>query len=143
MAGITGIEWSGFGDVTAAFVRMGAGVDQAARANMREATAFLIKEAMANFEGAHKKGAPHEGGSKPNVVTGNLRRSIMADDIKHAGMGSYETTVGPTMRYGRRVEMGLDHGKGGAYPYFGPAAAKTRTVMSAIAAVNWARYITP
>lgn len=141
MSGFTSVSWSGFGDVRAAFVRIGAGVDQAAKANMTEATAFLIKEAMANFEGAHKKGQPHVGGDKPNVVTGNLRRSIMADGVHHTGMGSYETTVGPTMKYGRRVELGL--APTGAYPYFGPAAAKTRTIMSAIATANWARYITP
>lgn len=140
-SGISGISWSGFGEVQAAFVRMGEGVDQAAKANMTEATAFLIKEAMANFEGAHKKGKPHVGGAKPNVVSGNLRRSIMADSTKHSGMGAYETTVGPTMKYGRRVELGL--APTGAYPYFGPAAAKTRTIMSAIATANWARYVTP
>lgn len=140
--GISGVEWFGFQEVQAAFVRIGVGVDLAAKANTTQAATFLIREAQANFEGAHEKGKPHVGGDKPNVVTGDLRRSIMADGLRHTGMGGYETSVGPTMKYGRRVELGME-GHGGAYPYFGPAAARTRTLMSAIATVNWAKFVIP
>lgn len=134
------MEWTGLDKLQAAFVRAGSQVDAAARANVSQASMILIKDAQGNFEGSHKKGEPHVGGAKPNVVTGNLRRSIMADGIQHIAMGSYSTTVGPTMRYGRRVELGL--APTGAYPYFGPAAADLRQQMGAIAAANWERYIT-
>lgn len=122
-----------------AFVRVGAQVDAAAKANVAEASNRLIKDARSNFQGSHKKGEPHVGGNKPNVVTGNLRRSIMSDGLTHIAMGEYGTKVAPTMRYGRRVELGL--APTGAYPYFGPATAKLRGEMGAIAAANWARHI--
>ena len=54
-------------------------------------------------------------------------------------MGVYSTRVGPTMKYGRRVELGL--APTGAYPYFGPAAKVVRAEMAAIATANWARFI--
>ncbi|MBT2537195.1 HK97 gp10 family phage protein [Arthrobacter sp. ISL-69] len=133
------MDWTGMDQLQAAFVRAGSQVDAAARANVTQASMILIKDAQGNFEGSHKKGQPHVGGSKPNVVTGNLRRSIMADGITHIAMGSYATTVGPTMRYGRRVELGL--APTGAYPYFGPAAADLRHQMGSIAAANWERHI--
>jgi hypothetical protein len=132
-------EFTGMDALQAAFVRVGAQVDDATRANVTQGSAMLIRDAQANFQGSHKKGQPHVGGSKPNIVTGNLRRSIMADTLRHIAMGEYSQQVGPTMRYGRRVELGL--APTGAYPYFGPAAAKLRTEMGAIAAGNWARHV--
>jgi hypothetical protein len=139
MAGMLGFDWSGLKEVQAAIVDVGKQVDLAAAANVKEASARLIKDAQANFSGSHKKGEPHVGGSQPNIVTGNLRRSIMADSLTHGAMGIYSTTVGPTLKYGRRVELGL--APTGAYPYFGPAAAKLRTEMAAIAVANWAKYL--
>jgi hypothetical protein len=138
---VTGLEflWHGLEDLEKAVVRAGVQADAAARANTNLAAATLIRDAQNNFQGSHKKGQPHVGGDKPNVVTGNLRRSIMADSTKSFGMGIYSTQVGPTMKYGRRVELGL--APTGAYPYFGPAAAKLRAELGAIATANWARFI--
>jgi hypothetical protein len=133
------VIWHGMEELAQAVVRAGAQVDAAAKANVSVAAATLIKDAQANFSGSHKKGEPHVGGSQPNIVTGNLRRSIMADSTNHLAMGVYSTQVGPTMKYGRRVELGL--APTGAYPYFGPAAAKLRTEMAAIATANWVRYL--
>lgn len=132
--------WTGLEDLQKAMVKAGAQVDAAAAANVKIGAMTLVRDAQANFQGSHKKGEPHVGGDKPNIVTGNLRRSIMADSLRHAAMGSYTTSVGPTMKYGRRVELGL--APTGPYPYFGPAAAKLRAEMGAIATANWARYIT-
>lgn len=133
------VTWTGMEALERAFVRVGTQVDQAARANVTQGSLTLIKDAQANFQGSHRKGQPHVGGNKPNVVTGNLRRSIMADSLRHLAMGEYSQQVGPTMRYGRRVELGL--APTGAYPYFGPAAKQLRTQMATIATANWARYI--
>lgn len=138
--GFAGAEWVGLDAFHEAFARMGAGVDVAARRNVTEATAYLIREAQSNFEGSHKKGAPHVGGAKPNVVTGNLRRSIVGSGVRHDLMGGYTNTVGPTAKYGRRVELGMP-GMGGAYPYFGPAAKTIRGRMAGIAAANWAKFV--
>jgi hypothetical protein len=138
---VAGLEfiWHGLEDLEKAVTRAGEQAEAAAAANVKVASMTLIKDAQNNFEGSHKKGQPHVGGDKPNVVTGNLRRSIMADSLNHYGMGIWSTRVGPTMKYGRRVELGL--APTGAYPYFGPAAAKLRAEMGAIATANWARYI--
>ncbi len=131
--------WVGMDELQRAFIRAGAQVDAAAKANVAEASLRLIKDARGNFEGSHKKGQPHVGGNKPNVVTGNLRRSIMGAGLAHLAMGEYSTKVAPTAKYGRRVELGL--APTGAYPYFGPATAKLRNEMGAIAAANWAKHI--
>lgn len=132
-------SWVGMEELQRAFARVGGQVDAAAKANVAEASMRLIKEARDNFEGEHEKGQPHVGGNKPNVVTGNLRRSIMNSGLVHLAMGEYADKVGPSMRYGRRVELGL--APTGAYPYFGPAAAKVRDQMAGIAAANWAKHI--
>jgi hypothetical protein len=138
---MTGYEaiWTGLEAMEKAFTRAGVQADLAARENVRIAAMTLVRDAQNNFEGAHKKGQPHVGGDKPNIVTGNLRRSIMADSLNHYAMGVYTTSVGPTMKYGRRVELGL--APTGAYPYFGPAAKQLRAEMAAIATANWARFI--
>ena len=60
-------------------------------------------------------------GKGPNVVTGNLRRSIRT--TVHYGFGSYVAEVGPTMIYARQVEKGGGRWKSGVkYPYLEPAA---------------------
>lgn len=139
--GLQGAIWQGLGEANAAFARMNAGMDLAARANVEQASAILIREAMSNFEGAHRRGEPHRGGPKPNVVTGNLRRSIQAQSLIHDGPGRYSREVGPTAVYARAIELGRE-GHNRAYPYFGPAAKTIRQRMPAIAMENWARYIT-
>ena len=60
-------------------------------------------------------------GKGPNVVTGNLRRSIRT--TVHYGFGTYVAEVGPTMIYARQVEKGGGNWKSGVkYPYLEPAA---------------------
>jgi hypothetical protein len=62
--------------------------------------------AKKNFEGNHAKGDPHVGGSKPNTVSGTLRRSIVTIGFP-TGPGSWEVRVAPTTVYGRRIELGF------------------------------------
>lgn len=72
--------------------------------------------------GSHKRGTKREagGGDGPNVITGNLRRSIKTE--LRQGFGSYVATVGPTMIYARQVELGGGRWKSGVkYPYLKPA----------------------
>ena len=138
MAGYEAV-WKGLEEMEKAFTRAGVQADLAARENVKVASMTLIRDAQGNFQGSHKKGQPHVGGNKPNIVTGNLRRSIMADSLNHYGMGIWTAKVGPTMKYGRRVELGL--APTGSYPYFGPAAKQLRLEMAAIATANWARFI--
>lgn len=62
----------------------------------------------------------------PNVITGNLKRSI---NTTVRGFGDmYVATVGASMVYARAVELGLPQWKRrrGGYPYIGPAADRMR-----------------
>lgn len=132
---------TGVRELQAALTRGMAQADLAARANVQLASLELIKEAQANFSGSHRKGYPHvpNGNNYPNVVTGTLRRSIISDGIRPLGPAFYSTKVGPTTKYGRRVELGLH--PTGAYPYFGPAVKRVRAKVNTIAAANWAKLI--
>lgn len=132
--------WRGFADMDAALKRAMVQADLAAREIVAVASAELIRDAMANFEGAHRKGEAHVGGNKPNIVTGNLRRSIRGSGIARGAWGEYKQTVGPTTVYGRAVEMGRP-GRSRAFPYFGPAAAGVRVRMDGISTLIWSKYL--
>lgn len=59
----------------------------------------------------------------PNVVTGNLRRSITTKALPKGFEGIYAVEVSATMVYARAVEFGHPRWKPGVkYPYLGPAA---------------------
>lgn len=97
-----------------------------ARAVVAAGQAILVREAQAGFSGAHAKGAPHVGGDQPNVVTGDLRRSIRMFPPMEVATLTFAGKVGPTMIYGRAVELGLPSWTRG-YPYMKPAAERARS----------------
>jgi hypothetical protein len=132
---------TGIGSLTTAFAAWSKALDDTAKANVEQIAAMVIRDAMGNFDGAHTKGKPHvpNANNFPNIVTGTLRRSIQGSPLEKDGPGAYRTTVGPTAKYGRRVELGL--APTGAYPYFGPAVRKARQEMAGILAANIARYL--
>lgn len=130
----------GVREFESALRKVAAQADLAARRNVAEAAALLEKTAKANFEGHHKKGQPHEGGDKPNVVSGTLRRSIHHTPIARLGFANYGTDVGPSTVYARSVELG-NHPGWAAYPYFEPAYDELRGQYGAIAARNWGRFM--
>jgi len=112
------IVWSGVEEFAAALGRVGERTSIEARAALAEVASELEKVAKRNASGR----------PGPNVVTGTLRRSITHDPITPWGIGGWQTKVGPTVIYGRRIELGF---KGAdslgrvfdapGYPYFGPA----------------------
>lgn len=128
---------TGLAEVAAAFKRAQRNLDKINQSNVMFLSAWLEAEAKRNFEGAHKRGRPRvpNSNNRPNIVTGNLRRSIRSSTLMHWGRGGWVKEVGPTAIYGRRVEMGF---KGAdsrgrvynqpAYPYFGPAVKRLRPV---------------
>jgi hypothetical protein len=65
-------------------------------------------------------GEPRPNGP-PVVRTGNLRRSIRGDK-QNIGFQKYTATVGPTLEYGRVLELGFSNGN--QYPYMQPAYIK-------------------
>lgn len=146
------LAWDGLKAVEAAFTKVSADADAAARSIVAKSAAVVEAAAKANFEGAHKKGEPHVGGSKPNVVTGTLRRGIRADPVVRYGLAEYGTRVAPRVIYARRVELGYPgggkgsgrgHGRTSPHPFFDPAVKDTKPKLEALAAAEWARFLRP
>jgi phage gpG-like protein len=112
-----------------------AGMDKLEQ-NMESAAEYAIamaglaveRQAKINANtGTHKRGEGHIPGTGPgpNVVTGNLRRSIRTD-VRY-GFGNYIAVVGAYAEYARAVELGSSRWKSGVkYPYLGPAADTLR-----------------
>jgi hypothetical protein len=99
-------------------------VSDAARYAIGMAAASVERQAKKNANtGTHPRGTPRIPGTGPgpNVVTGNLRRSIFSRT--KVGFGNtYVAEVGASMVYARAVEMGLPEWKSGVkYPYMVPA----------------------
>lgn len=110
-------------------------IEQGAQIGIMRAGLEIERRAKKNFVGARKykimtskKGnvylkidpPRHTGGQFPNVVTGNLRRSITTSFTR--GMGKYTATVGSSMIYARSVERGNKQNPAIKYPYLEPAA---------------------
>lgn len=115
-----------------------ANIDSGARAARDEMMAALIQLSKEQIAGArpYTKG-PRGGriyekaipGEPPMNRTGNLRRSIRGEKTS-AGFGTYMAIVGPTIIYGRRVELGGGNWPSGVrFPYMEPAYAQFRSVV--------------
>jgi hypothetical protein len=93
----------------------------------------LIQLAKAEIVGKRPKGQVATSGQPPMNRTGNLRRSIRGEKY-NVGFAKYEAIVGPTMIYGRAVEMGgaPTWTKGQKFPYMSPAYAKFRLIAPRI-----------
>jgi hypothetical protein len=111
-------------------------IEQGAQLGIMRVGLAVERQAKLNFQGTRsyekrtsKNGRPylvttppkHVGGSGPNTVTGNLKRSIKT--TYRVGLGVYTAEVGPTMIYARQVEKGGGNWPAGVkYPYLEPAA---------------------
>jgi hypothetical protein len=119
------IEFTNLSQFLAAFGKTQVEMNNAARFAIGMAAAEVERQAKKNANtGTHKRGQGHIPGTGPgpNVVTGNLRRSIYSQT--KIGFGSsYVAEVGASMVYARAVELGLPEWKSGVkYPYLAPAA---------------------
>jgi hypothetical protein len=131
------IVWTGVTEFVAALDRASARASSAARS----ATVEIASE----IEKATKERASGRPG--PEVVTGTLRRSIRHDPVTPWGVGGWQTQIGPTAVYGRRIELGFagpdslgrhfDPSK--KYPYFEPGFRSVVPRIPAIMAKNF-RY---
>lgn len=139
--------WVGMDEVMARLSAMTAQASAAAKVAAVGAASIVEAKAKANFEGSHSKGKPHVGGDKPNVVTGTARRSIVTDPVESVALGEFLTRVGPTVVYGRRLELGWPGSSGRshqhtrAFPYFDPAVADTQPEVAEFAAQTWAKFM--
>jgi phage gpG-like protein len=85
---------------------------------------------------------PSRPGDPPSLVTGTLRRSIVATPAISAGPARYLATVGGTVIYARIQELGGTAGRGSvlpARPYLRPATEKLASsgTLTAVAAKAW------
>ena len=133
------MSWTGIDDLFAGYEKMMTHADMAAKQIIAESGALVIALAQRNFEGVHKRGKPHVGGEKPNIVTGYLRRSIRMNPIVKIGRGSYVSQVGPNAVYGRSVELGRNGSTG--HPYFTPAVHSAEQAFGLIRDRAFAQHL--
>ena len=89
----------------------------------------LAKE---QIKGKRQPGEKAISGKPPMNRTGNLRRSIKGEKVR-LGFATYAAVVGPTIIYGRRVELGGGNWPNGTkFPYMKPAWIKFRPLVSII-----------
>jgi len=107
----------GVPEFVAALEAMDARVDAATGTAVRDGALIIQRQAQTNASGR----------PGPRVITGTLRRSIRVDGPHRIGT-AWEARVGPTVVYGRRVELGFDGTDSlgrtyhqPPYPYFAPA----------------------
>ena len=113
--------------------KAGKSIHDGARATRDEMMVTLIQLAKAEIVGRRPKGERATSGKPPMNRTGNLRRSIRGEKY-NVGFAKYEAIVGPTMIYGRAVEMGgaPTWTRGQKFPYMSPAYAKFRLIAPRI-----------
>lgn len=111
-----------------------------------EARAAVV-EGAAELEWHAKSRASGRPG--PEVVSGTLRRGITHDPVTPWGVRGWETRVGPTAIYSRRIELGFRGADSlgrvynqGPYPYFEPAWREVAPWMLRNYAAHWSAALT-
>lgn len=135
------LKWEGIPEFKAALDKAERNIDRASSAALIELAALAESKAKANFQGSHSRGQPHTGGAMPNIVSGNLRRSIQRSTVERKGPGDYMTRVFPSTVYARAVELGNPARGSRAFPYFAPAMRVVRLNANDILARAWSKYI--
>lgn len=111
-------------------------IDLGARGARDEMMTAFIQLAQEEIRGQRPKGQKAVTGEPPMNRTGNLRRSIRGEKNKE-GFAHYTAEVGPTMVYGRAVELGGQYGpktwrNGENFPYMKPAFEKFQRIAMSI-----------
>ena len=115
-------------------------IDEGARAARDEMMTTFIQLAQEEIKGQRGKvGSKWEKatpGEPPKNRTGNLRRSIRGEKARE-GFASYTAIVGPTIIYGRSVEIGGKYApptwrNNEKFPYMQPAFNKFQRLVGSI-----------
>lgn len=104
-------------------------IDVSTRIARDEMMAALIQLSKEEIKGRRPEGQKAWTGrpTPPMNRSGDLRRSIRGEKFRQ-GFASYTAIVGPTIIYGRRVELGGGNWPSGVrFPYMEPAYDKFRT----------------
>ena len=92
----------------------------------------LIQLAKEQIKGKRQPGKKAESGKPPMNRTGNLRRSIKGERARE-GFATYSAMIGPTIIYGRRVELGGGNWPTDTkFPYMKPAWERFRPLAQGI-----------
>ena len=122
---------------------------------------IVVKAARLQFNGQHPRGTPRSvGGNRPQSISENLKNSIRIFSTIEIEPGTWETRVGPTMIYARRVELGFSgvdslgrdfkphvdsEGRlttgGRPYPYLRPALNEARPVINRLIENEWKKAL--
>lgn len=103
-------------------------IDRSTRLARDEMMMALTQLSKEQIQGRRPKGQKAWTGSPtpPMNRTGDLRRSIRGEPSRQ-GFATYSAIVGPTIAYGRRVELGGGNWPSGVrFPYMEPAYEKFR-----------------
>lgn len=114
-------------------------INEGARKARDEMMVALIQLSKEEIQGRRPKGDKAVAGQPPMNRTGNLRRSIRGEKFQK-GFAKYEAIVGPTIIYGRAVELGGNYSPPSwrgtsavrGFPYMAPAFKKFQVVAPAI-----------
>ncbi len=116
-------------------------IDKGAENARDEMMITLIQLAKNEIQGRRPDGQKATAGQPPMNRTGNLRRSITGEK-RRVGFAKYTAIVGPTIIYGRAVELGGEFSppswKGTTavkgFPYMSPAFRKFQVIAPRIVA---------
>jgi hypothetical protein len=105
----------------------------------KEAMTIMIQLSKSEIKGRRPVGQKATAGQPPMNRTGNLRRSITGQKRK-VGFAQYQVIVGPTIEYGRAVELGGGYAprswKGtsamAGFPYMAPAFVKFKPLLPSL-----------
>ena len=114
-------------------------LDQSVMHLRDEMMAALIQLSKEEIKGRRPDGQRATAGEPPMNRTGNLRRSIRGEKFK-TGFAKYEAIVGPTIVYGRAVELGgtfapkswIGTSAVKGFPYMQPAFKKFQVMVPAM-----------
>lgn len=126
------LVWEGVKEFERAVTRMTAAANSGTR--------LAVAEAAHRVEAAAKEHAP--------VDTGMLRRSIRVEGPRPLGPLTWAAEVGPTVVYGRRIELGFHdadslgrHYDQEGQPYLEPGLDEVVPMLETIYAENWAKAL--
>ena len=130
---------SNISEVMRAVTKQTEKLDLGVRAARDEMAMKMVQLSKEEIKGKRQPGERATPGEPPMNRTGNLRRSIKAEKFR-TGFGSYSAIVGPTIIYGRSVEIAGKYApptwsgatKEQGFPYMEPAYKKFKQVASAI-----------
>jgi hypothetical protein len=102
---------SGIKELDASIAHLEARFSEAARNVVVKGGALVAQAAQREFTSVKGVGVKYRGGhvsgDRPHIRTGNLARSIATRDVQMVSPGRWMSTTGPTMAYGRRIELGF------------------------------------